>query len=209
MSIDYRSLRNIRACQLFDGRLEEFDVYENVNLRKIGVCQIFDGPLEEFDFYKPVKPDMTTATERCLTDRRNYLWVFIGNDGFVTSFTRWAPNGNPRKILNAVGEVFDTCIVSEHEPQYWGFDTQEEWRSAWAKEAREDRKAARKFEIELLKYVRGEPNGIKPGTDHEAKAKIAKNLVEEDSTLLLQVNLARLRSEIKSIYDREVRRIPF
>ena len=72
-----------------------------------------------------------------------------------------------------------------------------------------DRKAKRKFEIELLKYARGEPNGIKPGTDVEAKAKIAKKLVEDDPTLLLQVNRAQLRSQIKSVYDREVLRVPF
>ena len=57
--------------------------------------------------------------------------------------------------------------------------------------------------------MRGEPNEIKPGTDDEAKAKIAKNLVAQDSTLLVQVNRARLRWEIKSIYDREVLGVAF
>jgi hypothetical protein len=57
--------------------------------------------------------------------------------------------------------------------------------------------------------VRGEPNGIKPGTDDEVKAKIAKNLVEHDSALLVQVNRARLRCAIKSIYEHEVLGVPF
>ena len=178
MSISFRPLTTIRACQLFDGRLEEFDVYEHIK-------------------------------RECLTDGWNYLWVNFGDDGFVTSFIRWAPNGNPSKILDAVSVVFDTYIVSEYEPQYWGFDTKAEWDASWAKMAREDRKAKRKFEIELLKYARGEPNGIKPGTDDEAKAKIAKKLVEDDPTFLLQVNRAQLRSQIKSVYDREVLRAPF
>jgi hypothetical protein len=189
MSTDFRPLTNIRACQLFDGRLEEFDVYEHA------------------------KPDMTAITRRCLTDGCNYLWAHIGDDGFLTSFTRYAPNGDPSKILNAVGEVFDTYIASEHEPQYWGFETQAEWEVSWTKESkrlsREFRKAERKFEIELSKCLREQPNGIEPGTVEETKAKIAKNLVEDDPTLLLEVNRARLRSEIKSIYDREVREVPF
>ena len=29
--------------------------------------------------------------------------------------------------FHAIAEAFDTGIVSEHEPQFWGFDTQEEW----------------------------------------------------------------------------------
>jgi hypothetical protein len=64
-----------------------------------------------------------------LTDGRNYLWVYIDDDGFV-SFTRYAPNGNPGKILSAVDEAFETYIASEYEPQYWGFDTEEEWEAA-------------------------------------------------------------------------------
>jgi hypothetical protein len=90
MSTDYRSLRNIRACQLFDGRLEELDVYEHI------------------------KPDTTTIKMRCLTDGSNYLWTYIGDDDFLTSFTRYAPHGDPSKILDAVEVAFDTYIVSEH-----------------------------------------------------------------------------------------------
>ena len=185
MSADFRPLTKILACQLFDGRLEEFDVYEHV------------------------KPDWTTSDRRCLTDgRNNYLWVYIDDDG-STSFTRYFPNGDPSEILKAVGEVFDTHIVSEYEPQYWGFETQAEWEAAQKQLGRELRRADQKFEFELLKYARGEPSGIKPGTHEETKAKIAKKLVEDDPTLLLEVNRARLRSEIKSIYDREVVGVPF
>jgi hypothetical protein len=34
------------------------------------------------------------------------------------------------KILQAICEAFDADIFSEYEPQFWGFDTQEEW-DAW------------------------------------------------------------------------------
>src|SRR6516225_7859895 len=67
MSTDFRLLQRVRACDLFDGRLEEFNVREHFN------------------------PTQTTKQKRCLTDGRNYLWVFMDDDDFVSSLTRWAP----------------------------------------------------------------------------------------------------------------------
>jgi hypothetical protein len=85
----------------------------------------------------------------------------------------------------------------------------EEWRAAQAKSDKEYRKTQQKFEKELLKYVRGEPHNIKPETNEESKAKIAKKLAEEDATLLLPVNRKRFRSEIESTFQREVLQVPF
>jgi len=80
MSTDYRPLKKISASSLFDGRLEKFDVREHI------------------------KPDKTTEKERCLTDGRNYVWVYIDDDGFVDILTRYGANA-PVKILNAVANV--------------------------------------------------------------------------------------------------------
>jgi hypothetical protein len=116
MSTDYRLLKKVPACDLFDGRLEGFGVREHV------------------------KPDATTEKSRLLTDGRNYLWVYIGDDGFVGCLTRYYPNGAPGKILSVLAEVFDTDIVSEYEPRFWGFDSQEEWDAdteQWARESRD------------------------------------------------------------------------
>ena len=49
MSTDFRPLTKIRACQLFDGRLEELGVYEHIN------------------------PETTTIKTRCLEDGRGCL----------------------------------------------------------------------------------------------------------------------------------------
>jgi hypothetical protein len=174
MSTHYRLLRNIPACDIFDGRLEEFGVREHV------------------------APEATTETSRLLTDGRNYLWVYINDNGFVGELTRYAPNGAPGKILNALANIFDTEIVSEYEPQFWGFETQEEW-DAWMKEI--SQKHEEEFHLELLKYVRGEPNDIRPGTIGMYKAEIAKELIEKDASLLLPVNKDKLSSEIDAIYD--------
>ena len=58
MSTDYRPLKEIAACDLFDGRLEELGVRVHV------------------------KQDENTGEEvRMLTDGRNYLWVYVDDDG--------------------------------------------------------------------------------------------------------------------------------
>ena len=173
MSTDYRLLKNVLACDLFDGRLEVFGVHEHLNAE-------------------------TTEQRRLLTDGRNYLWLYIDDAGFVSCLTRYMPNGAPSKILSAIAEAFDTGIVSEYEPQFWGFETQEEW-DAWqlgiAKEHEEE------FYRQILKYVQGNLNDIRPGTNGMIKAEIAKKLVEDDPTLLLPANEDKFRAAIESTYD--------
>ena len=71
---------------------------------------------------------------------------------------------------------------------------------AWRKMSQ---KAEEEFHIELLKYLRGEPNDIRPGTIGMCQAEIARTLVEKDPSLLLSVNKDKLRNEIQSIYGRE------
>lgn len=117
MSTDYRPLIDIEAADMFDGRLEIFGVREHRN-------------------------ENTTETSRMLTDGRNYLWVYVTDGGLVSGFTRFAPNGAPGKILRAIADAFDVAIVSEHEPEYWGFNTREEWDAAWDAIAKDMRKSS-------------------------------------------------------------------
>jgi hypothetical protein len=173
MSTDYRPLKRVRACELFDGRLEAFGVREHVN-------------------------DKTTEGHRCLTDGNNYLHVYMDENGFVDGITRYAPGGAPGKILNAVAEAFDTDIVSEYEPQYWGFETQEEW-DAW--EAAMARESEEKFRVEVLKFLRGEPNNIRRGTNGMIMAKHAKKLVKKDPSLLLPANHDKLFNAARSYWE--------
>ena|SRR5258705_12718453 len=106
MSVSYRLSERVIASALFGARLEEFGVREHVDRGQ------------------------TSATQRCLTDGHNYLWLYLDDDGCIKSMTRWAGN-NVTDILNLIADVCDTSIWSEHEPQYWGFETQEEWDVAW------------------------------------------------------------------------------
>ena len=91
MSTDYCTVKKVFACDLFDGRLEEYGVREHV------------------------EPSEKSEKERYLTDGENFMVVYIDDDGLVCSFTRRGWNA-PGKILNAVADAFSTDIVSEYEP---------------------------------------------------------------------------------------------
>ena len=102
MSTHYRALKTIRMSDVFDGRLARFNVREH-------------------------QGDDTSPTHRCLTDGVNYLWVSCGEDGSMGCLTRHAPGGNPLPILECIAEAFSVDIASEYEPEFWGFDSQQEW----------------------------------------------------------------------------------
>jgi hypothetical protein len=101
MSTDFRPGRRIFARDVFDGRLAKFGVDERRT------------------------PDEGQA--RCLSDGQgNYLWVSIDDDGEVVDLTEYGLNKTDA-ILAAVAEAFETEIFSEHEPPYWGCETNEEF----------------------------------------------------------------------------------
>ena len=87
------------------------------------------------------------------------------------------------QTLSVLAEVFDTDIVSEHEPRFWGFDSQEEWDADREQRARENRD---RFYLKIINYLRGERNTdeIRPGTIGERLSQIAQKLVERDPSLL-------------------------
>jgi hypothetical protein len=154
MSTDYTPLKKISARDLFDGRLERFGVREHV------------------------KPDGTTDRRRCLTDGRNYMWVYIDEYGFICGLTRYAGNA-AGKILDAVADSFNTEIISEYDEPYL------------------------EFHNELLKWLNEEPSDIRPGTIWMRTAEIVKALVEKDPSLLLPESKDKLRNEIESIWERD------
>jgi hypothetical protein len=173
MSTDYRTQKRIRMADLGDGRLEEFGVRAAV---------------------EPIQ-----SSARYLTDSHNYVWVFGNKSGFVDMITCYGFN-NPTKILQAIAEAFGTDIFSEHEPQFWGFQTQEEWDAAWGARTKE---LQDEFYLELLKFACNEPNRIKPGTKQEIDAKIAKRLVEADPTLIQPGRREDLLKRISEAFIRD------
>jgi hypothetical protein len=153
MSIDYMTVKTIRFLDLFDGRLEKLGISEHIN-------------------------DRTMKDFRCLTDGNNYLWLHAGKNEELALMSSYANLSNHTGgILLAIGNAFDTRIVSEHEPQFWGFETLEEWDLAWEKMAEEDEA---KFYEDIMKYVAGELHNIQPDAELMACAEIAKGLINQD-----------------------------
>jgi hypothetical protein len=124
MSTCYYLIKKVPAADLLDGRLEEFGV-------SWGTSE--DTSSEKHEAFK------------WLTDGHNYLSLSINDDGFIGTLERRGANA-PGKILNAIAEAFDTDIVSEYEPQFWGFDTQEGWDAWWEQRSRESEE---EFDVEL------------------------------------------------------------
>jgi hypothetical protein len=172
MSTSYRLLTEISAQDLFDGRLEELGIREHAAVD-------------------------SNERSRCLTDGRNYLWVYIDERGNISDLVRYAPNGAPGKIMNAIGQVFETYIASEYEAKYWGFDTEEEWEAFQEKLSKEGRD---EFYVDLMKFLRNEPHDIRPGTNRMIMADIANTLVEKDPSLLNPENREKLLAKIDEVF---------
>ena len=64
---------------------------------------------------------------RYLTDGTNYVWGSGDEYGKLLFLTG---SGNLNLILAAMSDVFGTEVISEHEPQFWGYKTMEEWEQA-------------------------------------------------------------------------------
>jgi len=179
MSTNYRVQPGVHICDLLDGRLEQFGIKEHV-------CSNM------------------TETMRCLTDGACFLWFHIDSDSYVRGLIRYYPNHPEHvgRIVGAIQDRFNVDIVCEHEPQYWGFETQEEWDAAWERMHKESQDEQY---LQIMRYVRGEPNSLAPGTNEIRFAEIAAKLVSEDPGLLLPANREKLEAEIWAIYQREER----
>lgn len=186
MSTYYAPSIKIPFSDLLDGRLQKFGIHET----KAAVCCDFGS----------MAPVDTTDTRKCLTDGRNFVWIYSDDEGFVDTLERYLPNGAPGKILRAISEAFDTAIFSEYEPQFWGFDTQAEW-DAWQDALA--KKDEDEFYADLVKSVSAGPNGIKPGTVGEYQAQIAKRLAGADPGLTLPERREEFMDKIKTIYERD------
>jgi hypothetical protein len=174
MSTDFRPLTPIRMEDLFDGRLDDVGVYEHHSKD-------------------------ATSNRKCLTDGRNFLWVHCDEEGLVTTFTRYGWTA-PRRILQAIGDEFDVDIVFDQEPEFWGYETTEEWDADWQAMAEKDEQ---NFYNEVIKFVQGEGHDIRPGTIGMTKAEIAKQLIAKSPDLLAEDKRPDLIKAVNMIYDRD------
>jgi hypothetical protein len=174
MSTDFRPLTPIRMADLFDGRLNDVGVHEQHS-------------------------EDTTPNQKCLTDGRNFLWDYADEKGLVSILCKYGMNA-PQRILQSICDKFNVDVVSEYDPEFWGFKTQEEW-DAW--QHAEAKKAEEDFYKNVVKFVRGEAHDIRPGTIGMIKAEIAKRLIADSPDLLAEDKRPDLIKAVNLMYDRE------
>jgi hypothetical protein len=162
----------------------------------ISFDQLFDGRLEKYGVKEEIVANPTEGT-RYLVGCDGFLQVHRQENGTCT-FTR--RGCVPWSIFDALTEEFRIELVSEHDHRYWGFATEEEW-DAWHKQRAKE--AGDEFYDNILKYLRGEPNGLLPGTIGMIKAKIAKTLVENDPALMVPEKRDVLLEAVRAVYDRD------
>jgi hypothetical protein len=145
--------------------------------------------------------EITKIEEQDRPDRPHRPALPDVNELFPDGSTIARYGGNaPQRILQAIGEKFDVDIVSEYEPEFWGYETKEEWDAAWAAIAEKDEQD---FYNEVAKFVRGEGYDIRPGTIGMIKAEIAKKLITDNPDLLDESRRPDLIKAVEMIYDRD------
>jgi hypothetical protein len=164
---DYTLSKTLVARELFGGRLEALGIHEHM-----------------------------TSNRRCLTDGDDYVWVYMSHDGSVSCLKAYAPR-ETSKIVDAISRLFEIDIYGEHEPQYWGFATHEEWDVAKKKAIDQ---ARHELYDDVCACVRGEP--VKNKSWHIGKkANIGKGLVKIDAALLRPEKKDELLDKIDVVYD--------
>lgn len=128
------------------------------------------------------------TNDRWLTDGRDVVPVSAGKAELRVG------NSPSFEMIDSIAKVFAVEFYTEHEPQYWGFDTQEDWDAAMEAIGKEQ---SDRFYVELIKYVNGQPNDIRPRTHGEVDAKIAKELIAQRPELGLPNAKEELLSAIE------------
>ena len=139
MSTDYRTQKRLLMADLFDGRLASYGISEFIAVPltqqeraalkehiKAGIRVEHMELVSRFRFENSRKHG-----DRCLWDGRNYVWCFaaLREDLTPTEYlgymTRYGDN-DPTHILVTIEKVFETEIFDDDQPQYWGFENEEE-----------------------------------------------------------------------------------
>jgi hypothetical protein len=91
---------------------------------RIPISDLFDGRLETYGIRGAAKNG-----KGYLFDKIGSVTVYGDKDNSTSCFTSY-DFSDPTKILLAIQNEFQTKIFSDCEPQYWGFDTVDEWENS-------------------------------------------------------------------------------
>jgi hypothetical protein len=183
MPVICKPIQTLLVPDLFDGRLQRYGVYELLDAK-------------------------SAATSRSLFDGRNKVRIEGGAGSQVTQIAIWGSN-IASNIFEAIREACGVKIVTEHDPEYWGFKTDQEWRTALSVERHQH------FIVEFQKYFNGQSNQIKAEFANFSavmdeplpsmsilKAIIARSILIQDSRLTSPENkLERLRTMLAELVD--------
>jgi hypothetical protein len=110
----------------------------------------------------------------------------FADDGYLATACIWC--GKPA----IVGEKIEIVQTSSREA-LWMHQNCEELYSEVCEKQEAD------FYANVLKFVRGEPSDITPGTVGEARAKIAKDLIGSNPSLAFPDNLQQLKAAVEAV----------
>jgi hypothetical protein len=156
---------------------------------------LFDGRLEKHGIRERILASSDVRT-RYLEGCDGTMEAHREDDGSSSFMLR----GFPWAVWDALKDEFEVELVSEHDHRYWGFSSEEEYESFMDKVAQEGED---RFYNDLLHYLRGEPNGLMPGTNGMIMAEIAKNLVVSDPGLMATERRNELIAAVDTIYMRD------
>jgi hypothetical protein len=97
--------------------------------KRIQMAELFDGRLARFGVVECLITDEESPDIRALTHEKSMLIPSPGPGGRL-KLSGISLTNFPIELLNAIAQAFDTEIYCEHQHQFWGFATQEEWH-AW------------------------------------------------------------------------------
>ena len=153
-------------------------MFTDYRINKIlSIEEIFDGRLERFGIHETFVAE-TTPEWRCLTDGNSVLWV--EGDYEIYFMLGFGMFNGTEKILTAIEEAFDVEIFSEHQPQYWGKEGEEECRCDRREVAKE---VQTKLNVLIMGYIRGESPNIELYSSFMPVVNIAKDLIMENPGL--------------------------
>ena len=113
-----------KAKMLRNGMQEDLMSFYMKLSTKVSARDLFDE-MKKFGIWEaPLRND---ERARCLTDGCSYLLVYLTEDGFVSLLAIYGVIV-PEKIFDAIWQTFGE-IYDEHDPRYWGCDTQGEWEA--------------------------------------------------------------------------------
>jgi hypothetical protein len=125
MSTDYTTAPPVRFADLFDGRLEKRGVREKNSRRH--------------------------HRDRRFREERDAVPSASCREGGYFLF-RPRASRIPADVIDALTKEFEVDFVNEHEPRYWGFETEEEW---FADEEKLSRERGDRLYGRLLPYLHG------------------------------------------------------